>query len=88
MKIQLKTLAATAALIAGIISASLVYAGGAGKSPGSMMDQGGMTGQGNMMEQMNQMMSTCNTMMQKMMKNSGKPMPGGKSPDESPSHKK
>ncbi len=42
MKIQLKTLAATAALITGIISAPAAYADGDRKSSGSMMGQGGM----------------------------------------------
>ena len=46
MKIQLKTLAAVAVLIAGIISAPAVYADGTSKSPGSMMGQGGMMGHG------------------------------------------
>ncbi len=75
MKIQLKTLAATAALITGIISAPAAYADGDRKSSGSMMGQGGMMqgGQGgqmgmmNMMGQMSQMMATCNQMMQAMM---------------------
>lgn len=70
MKIQLKTLAATAALIAGIISAPAAHADGKSKSPGSMMGQGGMMqggqmspgmtqggqmGQGGMMGMMNMM---------------------------------
>jgi hypothetical protein len=61
MKTKLKTLAAAAALITVIISVPAVYADGTSKSPGSMMDQGGMMGQ------MNQMMGTCNQMMQAMM---------------------
>ncbi len=75
MNTKLKTPTAAAALIAGIISASAVYAHGPSESPESTMGQGGMMGQGdmnqggmmgmmNMMGQMNQMMNTCNTMMQ------------------------
>jgi hypothetical protein len=49
MKIQLKTLAATVALITGIISAPAAHADGDGKSMGSMMGQGGMMQGGQMM---------------------------------------
>ncbi len=63
MNTKLKTPTAAAALIAGIISASAVYAHGPSESPGST----GMMGMMNMMGQMNQMMNTCNTMMQTMM---------------------
>lgn len=48
MKIQLKPLAAAAALITAIISAPAVYADGKSKSPGSMMGQGGMMQGGQM----------------------------------------
>ena len=61
MKTKLKTLAATVALITVMISVPAVYADGTSKSPESMMDQG------RMMNQMNQMMGTCNQMMQAMM---------------------
>ncbi len=81
MKIQLKTMAATAALIAGIISVQAVYAEGTGKSLGSMMGQGGMMsqsgqmqggqgghmGQGGMMGMMN-MMEHMHQMMRTMMR--------------------
>ena len=75
MKTNLKTLVATAALIAGIGAASAVYAHEDQESSGSMMGQGGMM-QGspgnmmnmmNMMGQMSTMMETCNKMMQGMM---------------------
>ena len=79
MKNRLKTLAAAAALIAGITSAPAAYAHETSKPPTSTMDQGGMMGpgghggqmgqggQGGQMEQMSRMMATCNTMMQAMM---------------------
>ncbi len=81
MKTNLKTLVATASLIAGIGAASAVYAHEDEKSSGSMMDQGGMMqgspdnmmsgghmmGMMNMMGQMSTMMETCNKMMQGMM---------------------
>ena len=69
MKTKLKSLAATAALIVGIISATAVYAHGPSESPGSMMGQGGMMqgSPGNMMGQMSTMMESCNKMMQGMM---------------------
>ena len=96
MKIQLKTLAAVAVLIAGIISAPAVYADGTSKSPGSMMGQGGMMGHGgqggqmgqggmmNMMGQMDQMMATCNQMMQAMMQQhqQEEPQEPGQTPKE------
>ncbi len=72
MKTNLKTLVATAALIAGIGAASAVYAHEDEASSGSMMGQGGMM-QGspgnmmNMMGQMSTMMESCNKMMQGMM---------------------
>ena len=81
MKTKLNTLAAAAALIAGIFFGSAVYAHEDNKSSGSMMGQGGMmqgspdnmmgggnmTGMMNMMGQMSTMMETCNKMMQGMM---------------------
>ncbi len=82
MKTKLKTLAAAAALIAGIGTASAVYAHEDEESSGSMMGQGGMMqgspdnmmsgghmmGMMNMMGQMSTMMETCNKMMQGMTK--------------------
>ena len=69
MKVQLKTLTVTAALFVGIVSTSAAYAdeksdpSGTVKGQGSMM-QGGQGGMMNMMAQMNEMMTTCNKMMQ------------------------
>ncbi len=80
MKLNMKTLAVTSALVIGLGGAPLVYAHGTGGSQGSMMGQGmmgqggmmqggqgGQMGQGgmmNMMGQMSQMMETCNKLMQ------------------------
>ena len=75
MNIQKKKIAATAVLIAGIASATVVYADGARQMPGSMMDRNGVMGQ------MQQMMANCNAMMQSMMNNTQTPM---QSPLQSP----
>ena len=74
MKLNMKILAVTSALVIGLGGAPLVYAHDTGGSQGSMMGQGGMMqggqgGQMNMMGQMSQTMATCNQMMQKMMEN-------------------
>ncbi len=87
MKLNMKTLAVTSALVIGLGGAPLVYAHGTGGSQGSMMGQGGMMqgGQGgmmNMMGQMSQMMATWNQMMQKMMENHDVQKPNSPSPGQ------
>ncbi len=87
MKLNMKTLAVTSALVIGLGGAPLVYAHGTGGPQGSMMGQGDMMqgGQGgmmNMMGQMSQMMATCTQMMQKMMENHEAQKPNGPSTDQ------
>ena len=93
MKLNMKTLAVTSALVIGLGGAPLVYAHDTGGSQGSMMGQGGMMqgGQGgqmgqagkmNMMGQMSSMMATCNQMMQKMMENHDAQKPNNPSPGQ------
>ena len=80
MNIQSKNkFAATAILLAGIASATVVYADNSRHNSGSMM------GQMDMMGKMQGVMTTCNNMMQSMMQNSESPMP---SPMQSPDHGK
>ncbi len=97
MKLNMKTLAVTSALVIGLGGAPLVYAHDTG-SQGSMMGQGmmgqggmmqggqgGQMGQGgmmNMMGQMSQMVATCNQVMQKMMENHNAQKPNNPSPGQ------
>jgi hypothetical protein len=85
-----KTFAAAAAFAAGLAAAPLHAQDSTESGSGAMMEGGGMMGQDgaggmmgqenagmmNMMTQMNEMMTTCNKMMQAMMDGSGKDMPG------------
>lgn len=79
MRANLKTLMSTAAVVAALAGGPVVYAYAEtpmqNESGGMMQDgqggmmqggQGGMMGMMNMMQQMNQMMETCNNMMQGM----------------------
>lgn len=75
MRTQLKTLAAAAALVAGLAVAPAVYAHQSQGPRGSMMGGGGMMGQ------MNEMMGTCNKMMQGMMKDHDSEKPKVQSPN-------
>ncbi len=83
MKLNMKTLAVTSALVIGFGAAPLVYAHDTDGSQGSMMGQG-MMGQGGMMGQMREMMETCNKMMQGMMEGHHSQSPGGKPPADDP----
>lgn len=79
MRKSLKTIAAASALIAGLTSASVLFAhegsnGTMGGNPGSMMG-GGPGGMMGMMGQMGRMAQNCNTMSTSMMTNDG-PAPG------------
>ncbi len=98
MKLNMKTLAVTSALVIGLGGAPLVYAHGTGGSQGSVMGQGmmgqcgmmqggqggqmGQVGMMNMTGQMSQMMATCNQMMQKMVDNHDAQKPNGPSTDQ------
>ncbi len=68
MKNQLKPLAITAALIAGIVTAPTVFANEKSKTPATMMKHGGMMAMMKNKEQMNKMMETCSEMMKGMTK--------------------
>lgn len=98
MKTQLKTLAMATALVVGLATSSIIYAQESESANGSTMDQGtmgsgmmgqdgmmgggGMMGMMTMMGQMNQMMATCNNMMQAMMPDSqGAPQEPGAAPE-------
>ena len=81
MKIQLKALVIAGALFIGLAAAPSIYAHESQGSKGSMMGSS-MMGGGNMMGmmgQMNEMMETCNKMMQGMMKNHDAQKPTGPS---------
>ena len=78
MRTQLKTLAVAAALVAGFAAAPAVYAHQSQGSQGSMMGGGNMMG---MMGQMNEMIGTCNKIMQGMMKNHDSEKPKVQSPN-------
>ncbi len=78
MRTQLKTLAVAATLVAGFAAAPAVYAHQSQGSQGSMMGGGNMMG---MMGQMNEMIGTCNKIMQGMMKNHDSEKPKVQSPN-------
>ena len=87
MRKNLKPVVAASALAAALLTGTALYAhedspsGPGQKMRPGMMGQGGMM---NMMEQMNQMMATCNKMMQGMMQHhQGEPQ----KPREAPENK-
>lgn len=81
MRRSTKTFAAAAAFAAGLATMPLhaqdpKESSSGATMEGGMMGQDGMAGMMNMMTQMNEMMTTCNQMMQAKMDDAGQDVPG------------